>query len=154
MLNISAPVTSRDVRSSPLLRAALAMPLLYVILRSLPGHWSWVFPSDQATDFYAVNGLLFFIPVAIWCLALVLLLLGSGSRAAWTVAVVGGALIAAYGLVAELGFRAQESGLLAELRVHELNSHLAFGLYVALLGAWQLKARGERARDPKTEPQA
>ncbi len=154
MLSVSAPVASRDLRRSRLLRAALAMPLLYVLLRSLPGHWDWVFPSGQATDFYAVNGLLFFIPIVLWCLALVLLALGSANRIAWVVVVVAGALVAAYGLLAELGLRALDPGLLAQLRIHELNADLAFGLYVAFLGAWQLTARGERTRSTKTEAQA
>ncbi len=130
------------------------MPLLYVLLRFLPRHWDWVFPPDQATDFYAVNGLLFFIPIVLWCLALVLLLLGSANRIAWVVVVVAGALVAAYGLLVELSIRALDSGLLAQLRIHELNSDLAFGLYVALLGAWELTGRDERTRGLKTEPQA
>ena len=151
-MSVSAPVSSAAAQS--LLRAALAVPLLYVLLQSLPSHWAWVFPSDQATDFYAVNGLLFFIPIVVWCVSLVLLLLGSGSRVAWAVVVIGGALITAYGLLAELSVHALDSGLLAWLHVHELNSYLTFGLYVALLGAWQLMLRGKRTRRSKTEPQA
>jgi hypothetical protein len=153
-LSASAPVASRNEWRSPLLRAALAVPLLYVLFQSLPRHWSWVFPSDQATGFYAVNGLLFFIPIVVWCLALVLLALGSANRIAWVVAVVAGALVAAYGLLAEFSVSALDSGLLAQLRIHSLNSYLAFGLYVALLGAWQLTGRGERTRGTMTEPQA
>jgi hypothetical protein len=139
---VSASVAGGDLRLSPLLRATLAMPLLYVFFRSLPGHWSWVFPSEQATDFYAVTGLLFFIPIAVWCVALVLLALGSCSRIAWGAVGVGGGLVAVY-------------GLLVVLRVERsLNADLAFGLYAALLGASQLVGRRDRTGSRGSEPRA
>ena len=143
---MAASFAAGDPNRSRLLRAALAMPLLYVLVRSLPRHWSWVFPSAQATDFYAVNGLLFFIPIAVWGLALVLLAVGSRSRIAWAVALVASALVATYGLLGELSIRALDPGLLAQLRIHELNPYVAFGVYVVLLGAWQLSERSGRRR--------
>ena len=140
-MSIAASIAAADPHHSRLLRAALAMPLLYVLLRFLPAHWSWVFPSEQATDFYAVTGLLFFTPIAVWCLALVLLAAGSRSRIAWGAVAVGGGLVAAY-------------GLLGVLRVERsLNADLAFGLYAALLGAWHLVERRDRTGTQGSEPQ-
>ena len=34
------------LRRDILLRVTLAVPLLYILLRALPPHWSWMFPSD------------------------------------------------------------------------------------------------------------
>lgn len=141
-MGISVSAADRDVRPSIVLRAALAMPLLYILLRTPHAHWSWMFPSGQASDFYAINGLLYAIPIAVWCAALVLLAVGSGNRVAWVVLGIGGGLVALY-------------GLLAVLRVEtSLNSYLAFGTYVLLLALWQLLGRRDRERSPRSEPQA
>ena len=96
-MSLSVRVATPDPSRSPVLRAALAVPLLYTLFHVWPRHWSWAFPSDQATGFYAVNGLLFFIPIAVWCTALALLALGSPNRIAWALVAVGGTLVAVYG---------------------------------------------------------
>jgi len=129
------------LRRDILLRVTLAVPLLYVLLRALPPHWSWVFPSDQALDFYVVNGLLFGIPIAVWVLALVLLLVGSVSRILWTTVCVGGFAIAIYGLLSLF------DGYL------RLNPDLAFGIYAVLLGLWQSLERRGRQHSITSEPQ-
>ena len=124
-MSISVQAAS-GFRSNPLLRAALAMPLLYVILHQLPGRWEWVFPGGQAPDFYLITGLLFGIPLAVWGLALALLVIGSVNRVLWGVVCVGGFAITAYGLLFVFE---------VELR---FNPGVAFGLYAALLGLSQL----------------
>jgi hypothetical protein len=130
-------------RRSILLRTALAMPLLYVVLQSLRIHWAlWSSPPGQARDFYLINGLLLGIPIAVMGLALVLLVVGTVNRILWVVVCVGGFAVAAYGLRYEFD---------GEIR---LSADTAFGLYVALLGLWQLLSRRDPSRLPQSDSQA
>ena len=124
-----------------LLRAALVMPLLYVILRSVHVFASSASQAGEAFSYYLVNGLLDGVPIAVWGLALVLLVLGTEKMLAWAVVCVGGFAVSAYGL---LGFL--EVG-------RRLNMVLAFGLYVALFGLWKVlqKRRTDEPSDPEPE---
>jgi hypothetical protein len=137
-VSTSTTAAESGFRRNILLRGALAIPLLYVVLDRLPIHWEHAFASGQALDYYVVNGLLYGIPIAVWGLALVLLIVGSTNWIAWAVVCVGGCAVAVYGLLAVL-----------ESEPH-LNSALAFGLYAAVLGLWQLLA--DRSKAGHTAP--
>jgi len=139
---MSIAAAQGGLRRSILLRVLLAMPLLYVLLERLQIRWEYAFASDQALDYYVVNGLLFGVPIAVWLLAFVLLVVGTANRVLWAVVCVGGFATTAYGLLFVFD---------GELR---LNAAVAFGLYAALLGLWQLLSRREPGRPPKSEPQA
>ena len=120
------------------------MPLVYVLyglFDRLHSHWDGAFPTAQAGDFYIVTGLLWGIPIAIWSLALVLVLIGTANRALWATVCVGGFAIAAYGALVDF-----DVGLGLNL-----NPVVAFGLYAGLLGLWQLLwRRGRRPSEPVT----
>jgi hypothetical protein len=141
-VSISATAVDGGLRRSIVLRAALALPLLFVFLDNLPGHWGWIFPSGQALDFYVVNGLLYGIPMAVWALTLVLLVVGSTNRILWVVVCVGGMATAIYGLL--FVFEVEP----------RLNADVAFGFYAALLGLWQLLSRRGRDCLPASDSQA
>jgi hypothetical protein len=119
-----------------LLRAALVMPLLYVVLFSIHDLTSVTSEPGQAFSYYLVNGLLAGIPIAIWGLAVVLLVLGTNNAVAWAIVCVGGVAVSVYGLLYFL-----DDG--------RLNALLAFGLYVVLLALWTVlhKRRGDALTD-------
>jgi hypothetical protein len=121
-----APADQAGVGSDVLLRAALAMPLLYVVPRAVHALTSTSVVGGQAFGYYLVSGILAGIPVAVWGLALLLLVLGTGNRLAWAVVCIGGVAVSAYGLLALLDVPRQ------------LNDVLAFGLYVTLVSLWRI----------------
>jgi hypothetical protein len=122
-VGVSNPAERRVLRS-PLLRATLAMPLLYGVLVSLPpGRFDSL-----------IADLLHWFPVAIWSLALVLLLLGGANRTLWRVVCVGGVAVAAWGILLVVVWAVDG---LAVWPHDYLNEDLVFGLYLALLGLLQ-----------------
>lgn len=133
----SSPAGGRGLGRDVLLRAALAMPLLYVLLDSV--HvltFTTAYEPGQAFSYYLVSGLLDGIPIAIWSLALALLVLGTNNTVAWAVVCVGGLAVSVYGLLYFL-----DDG--------RLNALLAFGLYAVLLALWALlqKRRADAPTD-------
>ena len=127
---------------SRFLRAALALPLLYVLhdlVDRLFSHWNWAFPAAQSGRFYLVTGLLWVIPIATWGLALGLLLIGVANRPLWAAVCVGGLAIAAYGALLEF-----------DLSLGLMNPLMVFGLYAGLLGLWQLLWRRGRRAGPES----
>lgn len=97
-MNVSSTTADGRLWGNRLLRVVLAAPLLYVLyvtFHNLGSHWDWSFPAGQTPSFYLVTGALRSIPIAIWGLALLLLIVGTPNRVLWAVVCVGGCAIAA-----------------------------------------------------------
>ena len=133
-MSVSASAGRRRVRRNLLRRAALAIPLLYMLLVCLE------YRPRSASLVVGVVRLWF--PAAIMGLALVILLVGSANRTLWRVVCGGGFVVAAYGVCLDVVWASGPPGG----RIDYLNEYLAFGLYAAFLGllqGWGLANRRE-----------
>jgi len=128
-MDASTACTERGGRQDILLRAVLAMPLVYIVFDWFPFFAREMSKTGRAHKSYLIASLLDGIPLAVWVLALVLLVLDTDNLSAWTAVGLGGLAVSVYGLLFFLEVD------------HELNRFLAFGLYTVLLSLWEVLGR-------------
>jgi hypothetical protein len=122
------------------LRAALVVPLFYIISRFAFSLSRVLGEDGQSLTYYLVGGLLQGLPIVVWGTALVLLIAGLDMRPAWAFVSLGGLAVCIYGLVSALSLGVETESAWGFVLVR-FDATLVFGLYVTLIAVWRLKQR-------------